>query len=50
LKNKSKRLNGELAQLRSKIQILYEENRILREKKDSSPSEIKIYEITNLRE
>jgi len=49
LKNENNRINGKLAQLRSSIQILYEENRILREKNESNPSEIKIYEITNLR-
>ena len=50
LKNEANRLTGEVGQLKSQITVLLEENRVLRQKNGSMPSESQIHEITILKQ
>ena len=50
LKNEANKLSGEVGQLRSQITILLEENKVLRQKNGSMPSQAQIHEITILKQ
>ena len=50
LKNEANKLSGEVGQLRSQITIPLEENKVLRQKNGSMPSQAQIHEITILKQ